>query len=190
MNPQPRWSFSTPESLFCPGDNMSISFNAGQLGHRWLLQRRSALSTSTPDRKTLKDVSRGVVKVVHVATRLFHEDALNQLASGASVNAGRYWAWRRLAGAPRGTPSRRAPSRHGVHATSALVLVRDQHLTNHAQTAGLSQRDKTNRLDVNDERNLANACLGFTPRTSSESLAGIGIEHERVSRRQCAHPRR
>jgi hypothetical protein len=81
------------------------------------------------------------------------------------------------------------PLSKGINQLLDLDLVRDQHLTDHVQAAGLPQHDQANRFDVNDERNFANACLGFTARTSRESLTRIGIEYERISRRKRAHPR-
>jgi hypothetical protein len=45
------------------------------------------------------------------------------------------------------------------------------------------------RIDVNDERNLAKACLGLTPGAPRESLARIRIERERVPQRAICHNR-
>ena len=53
--------------------------------------------------------------------------------------------------------------------------MRDQRLADDVQAAALSQYDGADWRDVDDQRNLANLCLGFAPRTWSESLARYGL---------------
>ena len=78
----------------------------------------------------------------------------------------------------------RSPSDQGVH----FGLVCHQHLADHTKTAGLPQEDQSRCINVNHERDFPDAHLRFAPWASSESLACVEIEEERVARRQRAHP--
>ena len=59
-----------------------------------------------------------------------------------------------------------------------FTLMRNQHLADDAEAASLPQQHESDRIDVYDERHLADARLRFAARAPSERLVRVRIKKE------------